>query len=526
MSTVIIGSGPNGLAAAFYLAKAGFTPLVLEQSGRIGGGAITGELAAGFRCPTLTHEILVHEDVVRDMRLREHGLELLTPDVEVCAPSLDGPPVVLFADPERSAAALRPVHPRDAEAWPAYQHSLARAASVLAPVLTAPPPDIDHPSPRDLWDLLRAGRRFRALGTRESYRLLRRLPMPAADLVREAFESETLRAALAGPAVSGTMLGPRSAGSGLVLLLRHVHTHLAGGRPLRVRGGPGALTEAMAAAARAAGADIRTATRATRILTRQRRVAAVLTTDREIPADLVLSTADPRTTCLGLLDPADLGPDVSAKLRNYRSAGTLAKINLALGALPAFRGVEPSMLAGRVHIGPTLDDLERSFDPVKYGEMAREPWLDVAVPSLLDPQLAPAGAHVMSVYAHGAPYRLKHGEWSTARDTLLTRVMGMLERFAPGIGTLVVASQVITPEDLEEDYGFSGGHIFHGEIAPDQLFTMRPLIGYGRYAMPIEGLYLGGGGAHPGGFLTGASGRLAAAEIIRRRVGGNGARRR
>jgi phytoene dehydrogenase-like protein len=216
------------------------------------------------------------------------------------------------------------------------------------------------------------------------------------------------------------------------------------------------------------------------------------------------------------VDPADLGPELRHKFENYRASGTMAKVNLALSALPAFAGVqERDLLAGRIHIGPSLDYMERAFDHVKYGEMSEEPWLDVRIPTLLDPRLAPEGAHVASIYVHCAPRRLRAGAWDAHRDNLLERTLDVLERHAPGVRADVVAAQAITPAALEAVFGFTGGHVFHGELAPDQLFAMRPLIGYARYRTPIEGLYLCGAGTHPGGFLTGASGRLAAAEVAR-----------
>jgi phytoene dehydrogenase-like protein len=312
------------------------------------------------------------------------------------------------------------------------------------------------------------------------------------------------------------MLGPRSAGSSLVLLMRETHARLAG-HAHRIRGGPGALTAAMAAAARDAGADIQTGTKVERIVIRDGRVTGVVAGGREIPATRVVSAVDPKTTFLRLVDPMDLTPDFMLKIRNYRAAGTIAKVNLALTALPAFRGAEtrPELLSGRIHIGPEIDYLERAFDDAKYGEMSQMPWLDITVPSIMEPKLAPAGAHVMSIYAHYAPYHLRTSNWVAATPALLDRVLAVLERFAPGIRALVAAAQVITPADLETEYGFYGGHPFHGELALDQLFTMRPLLGYGRYDSPIAGLYLCAAGTHPGGFLTGGSGRLAASEILR-----------
>jgi phytoene dehydrogenase-like protein len=514
-NVVIIGGGHNGLAAAFYLAKAGFKPLVLERGDHVGGGAITTELCPGFKCPTLSHEVLLHDQIAREMDLRRHGMELLSPTAQVCAVSENGP-LVLWTDDARSAEGLRARHPRDADAYPRFRDAIDRAASVLAVALTSPPPDIDSPSVGDIWQLLKAGREFRALGKRGGHQLLRWAPMAVADFVREWFDDELLRAAIAAPGVSGTMLGPRSAGSTLVLLLREAHRHLSGQRRVQVRGGPGRLTQAMAAAAAAAGAEIRTGAPVERIVVRDDRVEGVVVAGQEIHAATVLSCADPKTTFLELLDPMDLAPDFLAKMRNYRALGTVAKVNLALSALPAFTGVtDASMLTGRIHIGPDLDYLERAFDHAKYGETSAAPWLDISVPSVLDPELAPAGGHVMSVYAHYAPYSLRGSSWSSTQDALLATVLETLERHAPGIRSAVVAANMVTPAALYTDYGFSGGHIFHGELSLDQLYAMRPLLGFGRYESPVGGLYLCGGGTHPGGFLTGTSGRLAAQRVLR-----------
>lgn len=234
---------------------------------------------------------------------------------------------------------------------------------------------------------------------------------------------------------------------------------------------------------------------------------------------------DPKTTFLRLIDPLELTPDLTAKMRNYRASGTVAKINLALSGLPSFRGIDNrESLSGRMHIGPTLDYLERAFDHAKYGELSSEPWLDVTIPSILDPSLAPSGAHVLSLYVHYAPYALRGSDWATARDSLLANALDVLERYAPAITSQVVAAQVITPADLESQHGFAGGHVFHGELAIDQLFTMRPLLGQAKYESPIRGLYLCGAGTHPGGFMTGASGRLAARQILRVRPWGNSSR--
>ena len=516
MSTVaIIGGGHNGLTAAFYLAKAGLRPLVLEQSDAVGGGAITTEIHPGFRCPTLAHDGAIRADIAADMDLARHGLAPLDLPVDAYAPALDGPPLVLYADERRTVDGLRADRPADADAYAAYRSALRAVCGVLAPTLAAPAPDINAPDGRDLWNLLQLARRFRALGRTDAYRLLRWAPMPVADLASEWFTSDALRALVAGPAISGTSFGPRSAGSSLVLLLREAHRMLAGGSA-RVRGGPGALTSAMAAAARAAGAEIRTGVRVERILVNDGRATGVLAGGREMLAGAVVSGVDPKTTFLNLVDPAHLSPAFLDNVRNYRAAGTLAKINLALSALPSFaRAPSADLLSGRIHVGPSLDYLERAFDHAKYGELSEEPWLDVTIPSILDPGLAPAGAHVMSIYAHGAPYRLRHGDWTASTPALLRKVLAALERVAPGVERLVVAAEVITPLELERRYLFHGGHIFHGELALDQLAGFRPLPGFERYQGPVRGLYLCGAGTHPGGFLSGGSGRLAAREIVR-----------
>jgi phytoene dehydrogenase-like protein len=510
---VIIGGGHNALVAAFYLAKGGLKPLVLEARPEIGGGAITGEIHPGFRVPTLSHEVLLHERIAREMDLARHGLDLIRSDVDVCALAAGGPPLVLYEDDARTAESLRSTSAQDAAGYAGYRAAVRDIASVLGGLLETPPPDIDRPGAADLWNLLKAGRRFRAIGRRAGYRLLRWGPMPVADLVGECFENELLRAAVAAPGLSGTMFGPRSAGSALVLLTRAAHRQLAGRGRVQVRGGPGALTQALAAAARSAGATIRVNAPVERIAVSAGRATAVVVNGEAIDANWIVSAIDPKTTFLRLIDPVDLTPDFASKLRNYRSAGTVAKVNLALAGLPAF-GVDTAALSGRIHVGPELDYLERAFDHAKYGELSSAPWLDVALPSILDPGLAPEGRHVASIYVHYAPYRLRGADWTSAGDQLLQATLDVLERHAPGIRHQILAAQVITPADLESRYGLAGGHIFHGELALDQLFTMRPLLGYARYATPIGGLFLCGAGTHPGGFLTGASGRLAARTVL------------
>jgi len=513
---IIIGAGHNALVAAFYLAKAGRRPLVLEKQDHVGGGAVTTEIHPGFRCPSLSHEILLDKQIVGDLDLRRHGVEFIPLPALSSALSPDRPALVLHDDVGASVESLRSFNAKDGERYAEFRATVERLASVIGATFDSPPPDIDEPSASDLWSLLKTGRRFRSLGKRDGFRLLRWVSMPIADLLGEWFEDERLRALLAGPGISGTMLGPRSAGSSLVLLLREACRLRTDGRALRARGGPGAVTQAIAKAARESGAEIRTGQAVQRILVDDGRVTGVVANGQEISCGTVVSGLDPKTTFLSLVDPAELAPEFTTKVRNYRAAGTVAKVNLALASLPAFRGVaDPRALAGKIHIGPDLDYLERAFDCVKYSDVSTDPWLDITIPSIVDMELTPPGAHVASIYTHYSPFALRSLDWQVAKDMLLANTLATLETYAPGIRSLVVSADVKTPPELQAQVGVSGGHMFHGELALDQLFTMRPLLGHARYGSPIRGLHLCGAGTHPGGFMTGTSGRLAARMLLR-----------
>jgi phytoene dehydrogenase-like protein len=517
---IVIGAGHNGLTTAFYLAKAGLKPLVLERRPVVGGAAITGEIAAGYSCATLAHAIgPLRASVVRDMQLARRGVQFLHPDPHLVALSPDGRALEFSSDAARTADAIRAFSPKDAERYPEFCSTMARLGGFLAGLLENTPPSLSAPGTGELWSLVKLGRRFRALGRTDSYRLLRWGPMAVADLVAEWFETDLLQAAIAARGIFGTAQGPWSAGTGAVLLLNAAIDPVPGGSSVMTMGGPGALTAAMAQAAREAGAEIRTGAAVARVSIRDGRATGVILEDgTEIHGSAVVSNADPRRTCLDLVDPIELDPGFLTKIRHYRCPGTAAKMNLALKALPAFQGVvDPGVLHGRLQIGPGLDYLERAFDASKYGGISAEPYLDIAIPTLQDPSLAPAGRHVMSVYVQYAPYTLAAGhDWATERDVLAAHVMRVLDRYSPGIEQLVEHRQVITPMDLERTYGLTGGHIFHGEPSLDQLFTMRPVLGWAQYRTPIAGLYLCGAGTHPGMGITAGSGQNAAREIIRR----------
>lgn len=516
---VIIGGGHNGLVTAFYLARAGFRPLVLERRSQTGGAAVTEEFHPGFRCSTLAHSAgPLLPEIVRDMQLERHGLKLAHPEVSVTALSPDGRDLVLYNDVKRTVEEIRKFSAKDAEKYPELQGALAKIGAVIGQAMKLTPPDIDDPSRSDLWGMLTTGRALRKLGKKDMYRVLRWGPMAVADLVAEFFETELLRATVAARGIFGTALGPWSAGSSLVLLIRAAGDPHPAGSANFVLGGIGAITQAMSAAAKEAGVEIRTDAEVQQVRIRDgAATGVVLRNGEELSAKFVVSNADPNRTLLKLVDPIHLTPDFVLKLQHFRMPGTVAKMNLALSGLPNFTALNGNAdaLHGRIHIGPEIDYLERAFDESKYGNFSQQPYLEVAIPSLTDASLAPAGKHVMSVYMQYAPYKLKSGDWDSQRNALGNTVVKTLAEYAPNLPGLIEDGQIITPKDLEDTYGLTGGHIFHGELALDQFFTMRPLLDWARYRTPIKNLFLCGSGTHPGAGLTGGSGWNAAREIVK-----------
>jgi phytoene dehydrogenase-like protein len=514
----IVGAGHNGLVAACYLAKSGLKTLVLEAREVVGGGAVTEEIHPGFRCSTLDHATgPVSSQIVADLNLARQGLEMITPEARVLALSPDGRSLCIYNDVGRTVSEIEKFSANDARSYPEFVDSFSRIGRMLAPLLSITPPAIDRPTKTDLWQLGKVGLAFRGLGKKDEYRLLRWAPMAVADLVSEWFETELIRATVAARGIHGACAGPWSAGTSLGLLWQAAMDGHAVGPASYPKGGMGGLSEALANAAKAAGAEIRTSARVSQIVGAYGdKPKVVLEGGEEIESRVVVSNADPRTTFLNLVDPIDLEPNFLLKMRNYRAPGVVAKINLALDGLPSFAAVDDnSKLYGRIHIGPEIDYLERAFDASKYGQFSTDPYLDVSIPSLGDPSLAPAGKHVMSIHAQFAPYKLRHGDWNTLGEEFANHVIDKLEEYAPKIREMIVAGHVITPHDLEEKYGLRGGHIHHGEQTLDQFFTFRPLIGFAQYRTPLKRLYLCGAGTHPGGGLTGLPGANAAREIAR-----------
>lgn len=518
---IVVGGGHNGLVAACYLAKAGLKTLVLERREIVGGAAVTEEIHPGFRCSTLAHSTApLSSQVANDLQLARHGLDIIKPEARVLALEPDGRSLCIYQKTSTTLSEIEKFSSKDARNYPEFETSFARIGRVLAPLLTMTPPTIDKPAMGEMWDFGKLGLSFRRLGKKDAYRLLRWGPMAVADLAAEWFETELLRATVAARGIFGAFAGPWSAGTSTGLLWQAAMDGHAMVPASFVRGGMGALTQALASAAQQVSVEIRIAAGVERIESSEDRVSKVLLQNgEELSARAVVSNADPRTTFLKLIDPIDLDPNFLLKIRNYRATGISAKINLALSGLPAFAGIAEedakSRLSGRIHIGPDIDYLERAFDAAKYGDYSPEPYLDITIPSLTDATLAPTGAHVMSIYVQYAPYKLKEGDWNSRRDEFADAVVNALSAYAPNLKELIVARQVITPLDLEQTCGLSGGHIHHGEQSLDQFFTFRPVISWAQYRTPINGLYLCGAGTHPGGGVTGQPGANAAREIIK-----------
>ncbi|MGH9743659.1 MAG: phytoene desaturase family protein [Candidatus Acidiferrum sp.] len=547
----LIGGGHNALITAFYLAKGGFKPIVLERRELVGGGAITEEFHPGFHASTLAHTVgPLNAAVAKDLQFEKFGCEILRPNPRVFAPRPDGESLVFYDSAAKTAGGVARLSAKDAAKYTQFAGALEQMSAFFAQLCSITPPAIDSPSPEDFWNLFQTGRGARSLGKQGIFDLLRWGPMAVADFVSEFFETELLRATIGARGIFGTALGPWSAGSTAVLLLRAAVDSNPVGPASFPRGGLGSLTRALGESAKQAGAEIRTNAEVRHILVKAGAVSGLVLADgEEIKIGAVVSGVDPKRTFFQLLDPTQLDPTFALRIRNIRANGTIAKVNLALEGLPAFTALENSenalkALSGRIHIGPDLDYLERAFDASKYGEFSSFPYLDVTIPTILDPGLAPDGKHVLSAYVQFAPFKLaatpvsttlekpaqsanaskfnpsphvvkSETNWDARRRDLGETVIKTLAEYAPNLPNLVEHMQVITPHDLETVYGFTGGHIFHGELALDQLFTMRPVLDWARYKTPIRGLYLCGSGTHPGNGLTGSSGANAAREIIR-----------
>jgi phytoene dehydrogenase-like protein len=521
--TIIIGGGHNGLVTAAYLARAGRKVLVLERRELVGGCAVTEEIWPGYRVSTGAYlTSLMQERIVRELDLPRFGYQVDAKDPAFFSAFPDGRHFFMWQDRSKTLAEIAKFSRRDAEVYPAYEDQLERISQVVEGLLLTTPPQFPPAGLGDFIDYLKPAARVRGLSSKDTIALVKIFTQSAADLLDEWFESEQVKVTLATDGVIGANGGPRSPGTAYILL-HHCMGGVAGHRGLWgfVRGGMGAVSESIAASARASGATIRTNATVAKILVRGGRAqGVVLENGEEIEAGTVASNLDPKITFLRLLDEKQLDSDFVTAIRRFRIEGTSCKINLALNGLPeftAYPGAPGPHHKATMHICPSVEYVERAWDDAKYGRPSERPLLELTVPTMYDPSLAPAGKHIMGIFLQYAPYTLREGTWDELREPFGDRVISLIEEYAPNIRSIIEHRQVLTPLDLERRFGITGGNIFHGEMSLDQMFVMRPVAGWARYRTPIEGLYLCGSGAHPGGGVMGAPGYNCAREMLRRR---------
>ena len=518
---VVVGGGHNGLVTAAYLARAGRRVLVLERRELVGGCAVTEEIWPGFRVSTAAYlTSLLQERIVRELDLERFGYRVDAKDPAFFSAFPDGRHFFMWQDRARTLAEIARFSPRDAQSYPAYEDQLERISRLVEGLLLVAPPRFPPAGIGDFLDYLKFAARLRGMSSRDLVALVKIFTQSAADYLDERFESPEIKVTLATDGVIGANGGPRSPGTAYILL-HHSMGGVGGHRGLWgfVRGGMGAVSESIAASARVAGAEIRVNAPVARVLVRAGRARGVaLESGEEIEAAAVASNLDPKATFLRLVEESDLDPEFRAAIVRFRIEGTSAKINLALNGLPDFTalpGAPGPQHRATMHICPDIEYVERAWDDAKYGRPSQRPLLELTIPTLYDPSLAPPGRHIMGIFLQYAPYSLREGTWDDLREPFGDRVISLIEEYAPNIRAIVEHRQVLTPLDLERRFGITGGNIFHGEMSLDQMFSMRPVAGWARYRTPVDGLYLCGSGAHPGGGVMGAPGFNCAREMLR-----------
>jgi phytoene dehydrogenase-like protein len=524
---IIVGAGHNGLVTAGYLARAGLKTLVVESRPVVGGACVTEEVFPGYKVSTTSYLCsLLQEKLIKDLQLEKFGYQVYPKDPAFFSPFPDGRYLILWSDVQKTCEEIRKFSARDAEAYPRYEEFVDRLARFVEPLLLETPPDIAGRGFDDWHKLASLGRRLMKMPAEELVGHLRILTQSVKDFLDPWFESEALKVVLATDGVIGTNGGPYTPGTAYVLF-HHCMGGVGGKRGLWgfVRGGMGGITQALAASARSRGAEIRTGSPVSRVLVKSERATGVaLTSGEEITAKLVVSNADPKRTFLKLVGEKNLESDFASAIRSLKMEGCSMKINLALDGLPNFtclptpRGVVGAQHKTTIHICPTLDYIERAYDESKYGRPSERPMLEITLPTTYDDSLAPEGKHLMNIFLQYTPYSLSPEvapSWHALKESYADRVMDMIEEYAPGFKNLILHRHIVTPLDLEEEYGMTGGNIFHGEMSVDQLFFLRPVPGWAKYRTPICGLYLCGSGTHPGGGVMGAPGFNAAREILK-----------
>ncbi len=517
---VVIGGGHNGLTSAAYLARAGRRVLVLERRHVLGGAAVTEEVFPGFRFSVASYVVsLLRPEIIRELDLPRHGLEILPLDGTITP--LDDDYLWRVNDHGRTIRELRRWSKNDAEAYEEYGRLMVDMARFIKPILSVVPPDPGRISPRQWKPLVGLARRFRELPERLQATFVQLMTMSAADFLDQWFETDPLKATMSASGIIGTFQGVRSPGTAYVLLHHYMGeidgAFRAWGIP---RGGTGGVSAAIASAAREAGAEIRTEAPVARIAVKGGRAAGViLESGEEIQGGTVLSSVDSHLTYLKLIEKGTLDPEFEAEVKRYKYRGSSGKVNLALDGLPEL-GCKPGPgehLRGAISFSPSVDYMERAYDDAKYGRFSRRPYIDMIIPTLVDPGVAPPGKHTMSCFVQYAPYHLADGAaWDdAAREAFGETVIDTIEERMPSIRGLILHKQVLTPLDIEQEFGLTEGNIFQGELSLEQLFFNRPVPGWARYRTPIRGLWMCGSATHPGGGVMGAPGRIAALELIR-----------
>lgn len=521
---IIIGAGHNGLVTAGYLARAGWKVLVLERRSIVGGACVTEEVFPGYRVSTASYLVsLLQDKVVRELELPRYGYKVFPKNPAYFAPYPDGRYMFMYQDMARTCQEIAKFSDRDAERYPAYEAYIEGIARLIEPLFLQPPPQFPPQRLSDWLDPLRAGRTLLGLSNTQLADAIKLMTRSVQAILDEWFESDALKVALATDGVIGTNGGPHTPGTAYVLL-HHVMGGVGGVRGLWgfVEGGMGAITQALAASAQAHGTEIRTDAPVAKVMTRDDTATGVVLQDgSEFHANVVISNADPRRTFLQLVERNALPDEFVAQIESYQCEGTSFKINLGLGELPDYSAFPGTALGpqhrGTTHICPNMEYLERAWDDAKYGKPSEHPLLEITIPTAYDPTLAPDGKHIMGIFVQYAPYSLRDTTWPEEKEGFVQRVLDILGAYAPNLPRAIEHVHALSPLDLEQEYGLTGGNIFHGALSLDQLFFMRPVLGWARYATPIRNLYLCGSGAHPGGGVTGAPGHNAAMEILQKR---------
>ena len=517
---IIIGGDANGLVTAAMLAKAGQRVALFEARPTLGGIAATEELIPGFHFNVGEPDAgLFSDEILRALKLEDHGLDWIESPAAAFAPQADARALTLWRDPERNAAEIGAFSKRDAAAFPTFAAQNERFAAILSAIAHSIPPALKDNSTADLLQWAGIALKTRRLGKRDMMEFLRVLPLSAYHYLNQHFESEAIKGLFAALSVTQLMQGPRAAGTAFMLLYQQLGGQSAGYRSMRtVRGGNGALIQAQEAAARSQGVEIHTQQSVQSISVNNYRATGItLSSGETIAAKVVLSAADPRSTFLNLVGAPNLEPRVVRRLQNIKYRGSTASVHLALSALPEFHGAQgqAERLTGDIVICPSLDYAERAYDDAKYGRISQGLILIARIPSLLDPSLAPEGKHAMSITVRYAPFHLRDADWQSQRNKLADLVVETLAQYATRNTLSVQDARVITPLDYERDYGLPEGSFSHGQMGLDQLLLMRPIPGFNGYRSPLDGLYLCGPGAHPGGGLTGLPGFNAARQALK-----------